>query len=480
MNEALQTKTHLQQELEVEREKVARQDLLIAEKLKNQSRTNEQLESEWLSEKNSLVEDVAKWKGLFQRLQKEANDKMQEFQDAELEKSEQLRQTLRASVKVEMEKRIAIAVDQALSDSAAEASLNIQKALTQARLQYQEEKEKSIKLLQDDFNVRLEHDVREATERTRKTLGMPASEVPSSNANYDDIISKKHDADNRNIELSYKNEQLETQLKETIAVSQRSLLSLKKSMERKSVENIHVLVKSLMNQAFKTLRVSFSEADSYEPETILDVIREVLIGGTLNSLPAIPEEEEEEEDNDAAALLLQQHTPSPSSITHSSTPLVLKQVVETPESTSYTTTRQSVSVDPTADGNEDDERENERIKEEEKEKAAINEARKLKEMLQEKQRHEELARLEEEENRKAKEEAEKLKNQSTSSTTKKVWEDDLEDESFFADSYDDGLGISRPKSTASSTTSTTSEGAKKEEKKSIFDNDDDDDDDLWG
>jgi hypothetical protein len=42
-----------------------------------------------------LIEDVAKWRGLFQRLKKEALDRMQEFQDAEQEKSEQMKVVLR-------------------------------------------------------------------------------------------------------------------------------------------------------------------------------------------------------------------------------------------------------------------------------------------------------------------------------------------------------------------------------------------------
>lgn len=41
---------------------------------------------------------MAKWKGLFQRLKKEAVDRMQEFQDSEEERMENMKIQLRVSV----------------------------------------------------------------------------------------------------------------------------------------------------------------------------------------------------------------------------------------------------------------------------------------------------------------------------------------------------------------------------------------------
>jgi len=373
-------------------------------------------------------------------------------------------------------------------------------------------------LLQDDFNVRLEHEVREATERTRKMLGMSPLEqshlsAPTSsstnNNNFDDLVSKKHEADNRNIELAYKTEQLESQLKETIALSERSLVILKKTMERKSVENMHALVKSLINQAFKSFRVSFSEEESYEPDHILGVIKEVLIGGTLSSLPEIPEEVNEEDESFLTSQQQKQQqqysqinsssSPSSNSNTNNNNPGLIQKIEtqtiaiernnnnqEIETKTQQQQQQQSISSQNFNEEEEDfdnEDNERERNEEEEKEK----EAQKFKQMLQEKQRLEELKRQEEEEEKLKEEKSKSASNQPTKITpSKKVWEDDLDDESFFSsDTYDDGLGITRKKSTSKTNDSSKSAGftegifAKKEEKKSIFDNDDDDDD-LWG
>jgi len=116
MNEAIQERTHMQQELDVEREKVARQQILIDDKIKNQNLSITQMESEFLEEKNALKEDVAKWRGLFQKLQKEGADKIQAFQDAEFEKAEQERNQFKIAMRAEMEKRINFAVEQAVNE----------------------------------------------------------------------------------------------------------------------------------------------------------------------------------------------------------------------------------------------------------------------------------------------------------------------------------------------------------------------------
>lgn len=97
-------------------------------------------QNEWLQERNSLQEEVQKWKTLLQTRTQEARDRIQEMKNELLEQQEEERANFRQQARQELDRRVALAVEQALSNAHTEASVNTQKAITDARLAFQKEK----------------------------------------------------------------------------------------------------------------------------------------------------------------------------------------------------------------------------------------------------------------------------------------------------------------------------------------------------
>jgi len=304
MNEAVTEKQHLLQELGVVRERAERLQAQLDERLRTVENSKMTEQNEWLDERNTLQEEIQKLKTVLQTRTKEARDRIEEMKNELLQQQEDDRAAFRQHARQELDRRVTIAVQQALDNAAVQASTDTQKAVTEARLQYQKEKENALALQQEDFQVRLAQEVKDAYERGRRqgiTEGLGAKADGSKPAE----LLNSLDGGKSSEEVAA--------LEQTIADLQAQLDNVKASAtsavrrtKREGLKFLHDTSRALMNETFKSLRANLSSDNSYEAGEVLALVRNTLVASTTSVLPPMPEDEEEDDTEEDSFALLKQ------------------------------------------------------------------------------------------------------------------------------------------------------------------------------
>jgi len=297
MKESTQERDETLQALGVAKDQIERLTRQLEERTQQSGKEKATLELEKLQERNNLTEQIENLKLELRTERLSIAKRIQETEETVAAQAKVQQDELKTYVARELERRVTVAVERALAEAAIKAEEVKQQAVTDARIAFNAEKERSAKLLQDDFNARLQQEIKSAFEKGKQTgfkEGTVASEktaqvLAQTQAQVKEVNAKASASAQKQVgELE---KELDTQKKEfdrEIAAQKRLIATLKNQASTGRTDtraDMEAIVKGIVNDTFKALRELIEPDLQYSGATVLDSVRNVLVTKTLGGLP---------------------------------------------------------------------------------------------------------------------------------------------------------------------------------------------------
>jgi FKBP-type peptidyl-prolyl cis-trans isomerase len=280
MKETVHDRDDLQTQLNTAREQIERLNKIVEERTQQLSKDKATVELAYIQERNNLIEQL---ESINTELRNERISAARRIQESEESAAAQLKQhieELRAKASKELERRTGIAVENALANATALSEESKQQALTAARIAFNEEKDRTSRILQENFNARLQEEIKLAYEKGRQ-VGMKDS-GRTLNVNDGGALHQLKEMEFENLKQSYERE---------IANQKRLIASLSSNAPAPapskgfSLDEVSNLVKNIVNETFKSIREEFHPDQNYTGEHVTSSVRNILVTKTIGGIP---------------------------------------------------------------------------------------------------------------------------------------------------------------------------------------------------
>jgi D-ribose pyranose/furanose isomerase RbsD len=278
MKETIHDRDDLQTQLNTAREQIERLNKIVEERTQQLSKDKATVELAYIQERNNLIEQL---ESINTELRNERISAARRIQESEESAAAQLKQhieELRAKASKELERRVGIAVENALANATALSEESKQQALTAARIAFNEEKDRSSRILQENFNARLQEEIKLAYEKGRQ-VGLKDS-GRNLNVNDGGALHQLKEMEFENLKQSYERE---------IANQKRLIASLSSNAPAPSkgfsLDEVSQLVKNIVNETFKSIREEFHPDQNYSGEHVTASVKNILVTKTIGGIP---------------------------------------------------------------------------------------------------------------------------------------------------------------------------------------------------